>query len=402
MLTRLSSATVLSPRAAVTGLFLVNGATFGSWVARIPDVTRQLGLSEWQLGMALFGIAVGAVAAMPTIAPAVRRFGSRRVCRSAAFAFCAALPLLGLTWNLPSLAVALVLFGAGNGALDVSMNDHGGRLEQRLHQPIMGSLHAAFSAGGAVGALAGGGIAALEWTPRTHFAVAGVVLAATAGWAARHLATLPAPTPTPGETGPRASVSPTLLMLMLLGLCAALAEGAISDWSALYLVDTLGTSSGLGAVGFVAFSALMILGRLTQDRLVRRYEPTTIRRLGGALAATGMITALITDEPGVAIAAFGTVGLGLAAVFPIAISAASRIPGTTTANAIAAISSTGYTALLAGPPLIGLLADAITLRGALWTVVGALLVITAIPACPPRAPAARSNLHHQPAERSPQ
>ncbi len=103
-----------------------------------------------------------------------------------------------------------------------------------------------------------------------------------------------------------------------------------------------------------------------------------------------------------AIAAFGTVGLGLAAVFPIAISSASRIPGTTTANAIAAISSTGYTALLAGPPLIGLLAEAVTLRGALWTVVGALLVIAALPACPPRSPVASSSTPNQPAERSPQ
>lgn len=378
-------APVTWPRAAVTVMFFVNGATFGSWVSRIPDVTARLDLTERQLGLALFGVAAGAIAVMPTIAPAVRRVGSRQVCIAAAITFCATLPLLGLAWSLPTLAVALMLFGAGNGALDVSMNDNGGRLERGLSGPIMGSLHAAFSCGAAAGALAGGVVAALGAPPAVHFAVAAAVLAIAAGWAGGHLTDLPDP---PSTRAPRSrtSASPALLILLLVGLCAAFAEGAISDWSALYLVDTLGTSTGLGATGFVAFSALMVLGRLAQDRLVRRFGEATIRRLGATTAAAGMTTALLTEEPGLAIPAFGVVGIGLAAVFPIAMSTASRLPGIAPANAVAAVSTIAYAALLAGPPLVGLLADATTLSTALWAVSGALIVIAALPNPSPDRP----------------
>lgn len=368
------------PRSAVTTLFFINGTTFGSWVSRIPDVTSRLDLTEGQLGLALLGVAAGAVAVMPTVAPAVRRFGSRRVCVAAALTFCATLPLLGLARSLPALTIALVLFGAGNGSLDVSMNDNGGRLERGLPRPIMGSLHAAFSCGAAAGALTGGVLASLGVPPAVHFAVIAAVLAAAAGWAGRHLIDLPDPPPTGVQRPrPRTHVSPALLILLLIGLCAAFAEGAISDWSALYLVNTLGTSTGLGAIGFVAFSALMVIGRLSQDRLVRRVGESTIRRSGATVAAAGMTMALLTDEPALAIPALGMVGIGLAAIFPITMSAASRLPGIAPANAVAAVSTIAYTALLAGPPLIGLLAETTTLGTALWAVTGALLLIATPP-----------------------
>lgn len=182
-----------------------------------------------------------------------------------------------------------------------------------------------------------------------HFAVTAAVLAGATGWAGRHLLDLPDPPPGAQRPRPCTHVSPALLILLLIGLCAAFAEGAISDWSALYLVDTLGTSTGLGAIGFVAFSVLMIIGRLSQDRLVRRVGGSTIRRSGATVAAAGMTTALLTDEPALAIPALGLVGIGLAAIFPITMSAASRLPGIAPANAVAAVSTIAYAALLAGP-----------------------------------------------------
>ncbi len=366
------------PRVAVTVLFGINGATFGSWVSRIPDVTTRLGLNEGELGLALLGIAGGAVAVMPTIGPAVRRFGSPGVCLVAALAFCATLPLLGLAWSLPALVGALVLFGVGNGSLDVSMNDNGGRLERRLRRPIMGSLHAAFSCGAAAGALVGGIVASLGVSPTAHFTGTAIVLAATAGWAGRHLIDLPDPPPTRSSRA-RAGTSLALLVLLLIGLCAAFAEGAISDWSALYLVDTLGTSTGLGAIGFVAFSTLMVIGRLSTDRLVRRVGESTLRRLGATVAAVGITATLLTTHPGVAIAGLGLVGVGLAAIFPITMSAASRLPSMAPANAVAAVSTIAYSALLVGPPLIGLVADATTLRTSLWGVSAALITIAILP-----------------------
>lgn len=396
MITTPSAGAVTSPtraRAAVTALFLVNGATFGSWVSRIPDVSADLDLSEAQLGLALFGVAAGAVAAMPLVAPAVRRLGSRRVTTTAALAFCASLPLFGLAGDLPALAVVLVVFGAANGALDVSMNDNGGRVERLLERPIMGTLHAGFSGGAAGGALVGGAVAGVS--AAAHFVAAAAVLAAVALTAGRHLADLPDPPDPRSPAGRRRRsihLSRPLLTLLAVGLCAAFAEGAVSDWSALYLVNTLGTSSAVGATGFVAFSTLMVIGRLTQDHLVHRFGTTAIRRVGATAAAVGMTTALLTRDPHVAVAALGVVGVGLAAIFPLAMSGAGRLPGVAPASAVAAVSATAYAALLAGPPLVGLLADATSLRTALWTATACLTVIVLLPTTPG---AARHNSRHR-------
>jgi len=367
-------------RAAATALFFINGATFGSWVSRIPDVTRGLGLSERELGLALFGVAAGAIFALPAVVRAVRLVGSRRVCLWTAVTFCATLPLLALASSLPALAGALTLFGAANGALDVSMNDNGGGLERRRGHPIMGTLHAAFSCGGAAGALVGAAVAAAELGPLVHFAAAAAVLALGSLWAGRHLVDVSDAPPAGGWTRPRRSRA--LLTLLVVGLCAALAEGAVGDWSALYLVETLGASRSVGAIGFVAFSALMVAGRLAEDRLVRRFGGATLRRAGGATAAAGMAAALLAGRPWAAVLALGVVGAGLAVVFPVTMSGASRIAGLAPASGVAVVSGMAYTSLLAGPPLIGLLAEATSLQTALWMVTACLAAVTVLPAAP--------------------
>lgn len=396
MVTAPSTAPVgpLAPaRLAVTLMFFVNGAVFGSWVSRIPDVSARLRLGEAQLGLALLGIAVGAVAAMALVAPAVRRFGSRKVTTTAAVAFCASLPLLGAAGSLPGLAGALIVFGAANGALDVSMNDNGSRVERALRRPVMGTLHAAFSTGGATGALAGGFAAGAGITPALHFTAAAVVLAVVAVLAARRLADLPDPRRNthrqvaqhPARAARTAGLSRPLMLLLLVGLCAAFAEGAVADWSALYLVEALGSSTAFAAGGFVAFSALMVIGRLVQDRVVARVGGAPVRRCGAALAALGMTTALLTSHPLVAVAGFAAVGIGLAAIFPLTMSEAGHLSGMAPATAIAAVSAIAYASLLAGPPLIGLLAHATSLNVALWCVTAALVLIVALPSPAPTA-----------------
>ncbi len=200
-------------------------------------------------------------------------------------------------------------------------------MERHLRRPIMGTLHAAFSGGAAVGALVGGAVDGAGVPVLTHFALIATPLTVV---------------------------------------------------GALYLVEALGTSSTLGATGFVAFSAAMVVGRLSQDRLVHRLGDDAVRRTGALVAAAAMAVALLTDDPRAAVVALGAVGVGLAAVFPVMLSAAGRLPGIAPAQAVAVVSATAYGALLAGPPLIELLADATTLRAALWTVVGALALIAVL------------------------
>jgi hypothetical protein len=256
------------------------------------------------------------------------------------------------------------------------MNDNGGRLERQLDRPLMGGLHAAFSTGGATGALCGGLLAA-ALAPLAHFAAVAAVLAAASALATRHLASPVVPAATSGRR--RGCPSRALFTLLVVGLCATLAEGAIGDWSALYLVDVLGAGSGVGATGYVAFSILMLLGRLVGDHLVRGLGGAATRRLGGAVAATGMAAALLTGHAAVAVAAFGLVGAGLSIVFPVTMSGASHLPAIPPAAGVAAVSMVAYASLLAGPPLIGLLAERATLRAALWLVAACLGAVALLP-----------------------
>jgi MFS family permease len=195
--------------------------------------------------------------------------------------------------------------------------------------------------------------------------------------------------------------------LGLVVACAAIGEGAMADWSALYLRENLETSPGVAALGFAAFSAAMLAGRFTNDALVARYGPERIVRAGGLIACVGLALGLLVNTPLAVMLGFGTVGLGLSSVFPLGFSAAADRPGISRGRAVAAIATMGYTGFLAGPPLLGWVAEATSLRLALGIVAllaGAIVVlggVTRRPATAPTAPTAHAHATAdlEPAER---
>ena len=354
-------------RLAVMATFFINGMALGNWFPRIPAVQEDLGLSEGDLGLALLGPAVGAVATMPAIGWLIARFGSRPVTRASALVLCAALPLPALAPNLALLALALVVVGVGNGVLDVSMNSQAVAVERRYRRPIMTTFHGLFSAG----SLAGGALAGLiAWrgidvTP--HLLGVAAVLVPAVVVASRWL--LPADVDA-GQSGPKfARPSRTLAGLGIVAFGVLLGEGAMADWGAVYLKDSLNTGAGLAAAGFVVFSLTMAAGRFAGDRLTQRLGPVTMVRAGGTLAAVGLGIGLLINHPIAALIGFACVGAGLSSLFPITLSAAGRIPGVAPGPALAAVSMMGYSAFLAGPPVIGFVAEAVGLRGALGFVV---------------------------------
>jgi MFS family permease len=342
-------------RLATATLFFANGCGLGNWLPHIPDVKIWHGLSDGVLGLALLAIAGGAVTSLPVAGALTARYGSQPTSRAAALLFCAVLPLPLLAPSFPLLLTAFVLFGIGIGALDVAMNAHAVLVEERYGRPIMSSFHGLFSLGGLVGAALAGGAMQVGLPPAPHLVIAVAVLGAgvLAAWP-QLLPTAPAPAGGPLFVLPRGR----LAVLGAVALIAFMAEGAMGDWSAIYIRMDLGASPATAAWGFAAFSLTMAIGRFSGDRLVARFSPAAILVAGAVIGAATLGAALLAGHPAAAVIGFAGMGLGLANIAPIVFSAAGRLPELAPGIGIAAVSTAGYCGFLAGPPLIGLIAEA--------------------------------------------
>jgi MFS family permease len=363
-------------RLSVTALFFAHGALFGTWAARIPAVKEDLGLSEAALGLALLCSTVGSVVCMPLAGALVAREGSRRMSLQALVAYSLLLPAIALAPNVWVLAIVLALFGGALGSLDVGMNSHALALEQRYGRPIFSSFHAGWSFGGLAGAAAGAACAWAGIDPFWQFAATALVLGggalAASPWLLPHGADR-SDEPAGFRRPPR-----RLAALAVLAFCGLFAEGATMDWSAVYVAETLDAGGGLGAIAFGTFAVAMAVFRLLGDRLTASWGAVALTRRGAALGAVALGAALAVAEPAVAILAFACVGAGIAAFAPVVFRSAGSIPGIPPSVGLASLTTVGYSAFLVGPPVIGLLAEAVGLGRALWLAVAMLAVTVAL------------------------
>jgi MFS family permease len=345
-----------SARLSVSVLFFVNGFILASWVPYIPSIKAAFGLSDGDLGTLLLAMPVGALVAMPSSGLLTRRVGSRAVASVACLALCAALPGPILAPGIIALALALGTLGACNGALDVSMNLEAVAVEVRYGRPIMSSFHALWGIGGLGGATVAGLAMWLGIPSIAHMVGVALVCATAVAGAIRKL---PTPAAASAESG-RIFAIPArgVLGLGLLAFAGLLSEGAMADWSAIYLRDTLGTSAALASAGFAAFSLAMAAGRFGGDRLVARFGAARLLRTSGAVAAGGLAVALLVAQPSAAIVGFFLVGLGIANVIPVLFATAGRLGA---GSFLAAVATTGYVGYLAGPPAIGFIAEVTSL-----------------------------------------
>jgi MFS family permease len=374
-----------SPRLAVATIFFVNGIALSSLYARLPALQADLRLADADLGALLLATAIGLLVAQPAAAAIAARFGSAPVTRASALALAAVLPLPALAPTPLALGAALAALGACNGALDVAMNAQGIAVERHSSRRVYASFHAALSFGAVAGAAVAGAGAALGASPALHLTALGAILAVAVYPAGRGL--LPAHLDASPHRPKLPAPSRPLAALGLVAFCCLLAEGAVFDWSAVYLHRTLEAGEGTAAAGLAAFSLTMGLGRMTADRFADRLGPVALARGGAALAGTSFALALAVATPAAAIAGFALLGAGLAAVFPLALAAAAaRSPHAPAAPAIAAVSTAGYLGLVCGPPAIGLLSGLVGLVGALGLLV-ALCAVVALLAGNVRRPA---------------
>ena len=368
-------------RLAVSAVFLINGALFGTWAVNIPGVRTALHLTEAQVGAALLAVGIGSLLSMPLTGGWIARTGSHRV--TALLAPLTMLALLPpfLAPSLWPLSAALGVLGVLNGALDVAMNAQGVTVEKALGRPVMSRLHAYFSLGGVLGAVLGTLLVG-QVPMLAHAGGAALLSVLTALVAGRFLlpdhpeADSPEPdSPEPDTSAPRSGLSPATLLLGGLCFLGMFSEGAHYDWAALYFRDVLALPGGQASAGYAAFVGTMTLGRWFGDRARARFGDEAMVRGGALLSALGLGLALLLREPLPATLGFALSGLGLSNVVPVMYGAAGHaLHG----RGIAQVAAIGYGGFLLGPPLIGFLAQHFGLPASLGLAVAGAALVAAL------------------------
>jgi predicted MFS family arabinose efflux permease len=310
---------------------------------------------------------VGALAALAQAGRVVGRHGPSAVTAVMGVLCCASVACL-LAWPAYGALLAVMLvFGVSGSLFDVAINTEASEIERQTGRPLMSGFHGMFSLGGMAGATLGSAAPALGLTPQGHLLLSTGLGAAAALLASR--AMLPVPPREAEEKQPLSLPRGPLLLLGVLASMGLIAEGAMYDWSVLFMKQERGSEASTAALAYASFSGAMAAGRFGGDWVRARLSGTRLMRASGVLAAAGMALALAVPSPWIALLGFAGVGLGLSNVVPVLFSAASQTPGVSPAHGIAAVSGVGYLGMMAGPPLIGLVAEHSSLRAGLVVVV---------------------------------
>lgn len=362
---------------ATGGVFTLSGATFATWVSRLPEVRDHLHADPGALGVALLGSAVGSMLAMPLTGRLSARFGSRVVVAGSMVVCLAGLIGLSLVGSVLALGLVLIVFGFGFGSWDVAMNIHGHAVEAAAGKAWMPRYHSVWSVGGFLAAGIGSAAAGVRLPIPVHFAIAAGILGV--GVLALLLLFLPdgrgpaaAEADTPA-TPRRRIVTLPFLVLGVVMACATMVEGGANDWLGIYFNQVRDASPAASSAAFTTFAVAMAVSRAAGTWTIHWLGRSRAVRLSALLALAGVALLLLSPLTAGAYAGAALWGLGVAIVFPAVISAAGDTPGRS-AEAIAMVAPIGYTGFLIGPPLIGMIAHQFGLDRALW-VVGALAAL---------------------------
>lgn len=355
----------LSARAATMALFFANGATFATWGIHIPTVKARFGLSEASLSLAMFMVAAGAIVAMKFAGQWAARVGTRRASVQGGVAFGVMTGLLMLMPSYPALLAVLLLFGITNAGFDVAINAQAATVEANHHKPIISSLHGMFSLGGMVGAAVGGVLLELGVPPAVHCGGMALVTMAAALCAGPFM--LPDHMHAEGESA-HPTTGRTLFLLGVLAFLGLVGEGAMYDWTTVYMREIAQSPEAIASAGYAAFSGGMALARFGGDFARGRWGNMRVLGASGVLATGGILLALLWPAPMAVLTGFALMGVGAANMVPIFFITASRLPGVPAAEGIAAVARFAYVGLLIGPVIIGLIAHRSDLRWGLSVV----------------------------------
>lgn len=358
---------------ALRAQFFVSGALFATWGVHVPTAKSHYGIGEQALAIAMLAAGVGALIALTQAGRVIGRYGPRAITALTGTVCCACIAVLIAFDAYAWLLAVMLVYGTAASLMDVSINAEASEIERQSGRVQMSNFHAMFSLGGMVGAAVGGALPAAGVAAAQHLAGAaavgfGVIAVGCMGMLRMEGA--------PGSGG----LSLPRGVLLLIGTLAALglvAEGAMYDWSVLFMKQERGGDPTISAWAYASFSAAMAAGRFGGDWVRARVANVALLRASGLMAAFGMALALLMPHPVAGLVGFALVGLGLANVVPVLFSAAAQVPGVTPAHGIAAVSSLGYLGMMAGPPLIGVIAEHSSLTIGLATVVLFAIVLAA-------------------------
>ncbi len=360
------------PRVAVKIIFFLNGFIHANLYSRLPRVQEIFSIDNGTLGFVLLASSIGAIGAMPFTGWFIIRFGSRRISLFSVFFYCLLVPFVPWVFNLAGLIILFFLMGVSAGMLDVSMNAQAVMVEQQIGKPIMTSFHALFSIGMMLGAGMGSIFSRLNTPLFTHLGIITLVSVIISFFMRYYLIH---DKPTEKQEGPAFRLpNAAMVSIGVIAFCCMLGEGAMADWSTIYLEKIADADVALAPLGLAAFALAMTIGRILGDNARLKLGDKRLIVLCGTIATVGLITAILVDDPYLVITGFFMVGIGLSVIVPIAYSVAGNAPDLPPGVGLAMVTTVGYSGFLVGPPIIGFIADWQTLRSA-FVMVAALFVL---------------------------
>lgn len=365
----------LSPQRLVMLVFFLQPVAYGSWLPRIPEIQNALGMSHADLAVALLGMPLGTLLTLPVAGPIVGKIGARRAILIGFVFYSLAVLLPVLAASPLMLFAALMLAGSSISFVELGLNVQADLEEKSSGKLIMNTSHGFWAVGIMVGSLVGSGFAALGVAPQHAVPILSALVLPIALLAG---AALPALTDTPTQRDTKKSAwslpSPALIGICLFVFGITMSEGAMADWSAIFLREALGAEGGFVGLGYSLFAFMVAAGRFGGDTLKRKFGPVGTARLCGSLAVLGGLTLFFAPTIEIALLGFGILGLGLSVGFPLAVTAAADIGDRAASANVAVLSFVALTGFLVGPPLIGFVAQVTDIRFGIACVVPFLLI----------------------------
>ena len=362
-------------RLAVNIIFFLNGFVHANLFSRLPRIQDQFQVSNGKIGFVLLASSIGAFIAMPFTGWFIIRYGSRRITLFAVFFYCILVPFVPLMTSLWLLMFVFFLMGISAGMLDIAMNSQAVMVEQQMNKPIMTSFHALFSIGMMLGAASGSFFSGLDTPLATHFAIittASLIISFFARYYLIHDKPAIKTKNAPAFRLPNRA----MVGIGIIAFCCMLGEGAMADWSTNYMENVAQSGKAMAPMGLAFFALAMTIGRVFGDSARLRFGDRNVMVACGTIATLGLMITLFLVSPYLVITGFFIVGLGLSTIVPIAYSLAGNTKDLPPGVGLAMVTTVGYSGFLFGPPIIGFIADAFTLRMALFLVLILFMLLT--------------------------
>ncbi len=379
---------IIRAKKATQFMFLICGLGLSSWAPMVPFVKDRLSINEIDLGLLLLLLGLGALIMMPLSGFLMHKIGSRKIIGIGALIVAFTLPLLLVIPTYWGMSIALFIFGCGIGTVDVAMNAHGVQVQNLFGKPIMSSLHGLFSVGGLLGSLGLGFLMKIGFHPLYAALIISALLLVILLAKYKNLfdknfekETIQKFTQVKDDTLPIQKfqwLNGTIFLLGFLCFSVFLSEGAMLDWSAIFLRDLKGVPLEYSGMGYASFSIAMAFMRLTGDRIVERLSPKIIVVSGSFMAVFGLLLAIFSLWLPLVVLGFILLGIGAANIIPIFFSEGGKIPGVSPNISISAITTLGYAGQLAGPAILGFIAHKFSLQVAFGTIALLLLMVAVI------------------------